>query len=164
MDDIDGIDDTPSHPKIFKPDFGLCECYKCAERAKARSIMALVGQFGEKAENEVAIVKMSKDPRSEYTPRNLSKFIKTGEFEKIDIKNQDLDFAPKMIYITGCGRSGTTMVFDIINEQLGKSAFSLDEPRVLYMNENPRFFDIWSKMAFDHFSENVKIGYDYNES
>jgi hypothetical protein len=56
-----------------------------------------------------------------------------------------------MIYITGCGRSGTTMVFDILRN-FYPDALSLDEPRALYMqNGNQLKFDIWSKMANSEF-------------
>ena len=61
----------------------------------------------------------------------------------------------KVIYVIGCGRSGTTMVFDILRNLLKVEALSLDEPRALYMqNGNKVKFDIWSKSAFDNYSQN----------
>ena len=51
-----------------------------------------------------------------------------------------------MIFITGCGRSGTTMMFNLLSQVLGTDYLFLNEPREIYMNADIGF-DIWSKKA-----------------
>ena len=45
-----------------------------------------------------------------------------------------------MILITGCGRSGTTMLFDLLRSNIGENSICLNEPRLLHLPD----LDIWS--------------------
>lgn len=45
------------------------------------------------------------------------------------------------MFITGCGRSGTTLMFELLKESV---ELALDEPRELYLNGWGKDFDIWS--------------------
>jgi hypothetical protein len=45
-----------------------------------------------------------------------------------------------MILITGCGRSGTTLLFDLLRANLPEETTCLNEPRLLHLPS----LDIWS--------------------
>lgn len=50
-----------------------------------------------------------------------------------------------MILITGCGRSGTTMLFDLLKANIGQNSICLNEPRLLHLPK----LDLWSPNAND---------------
>ena len=66
------------------------------------------------------------------------------------MKESNLREDLKIVFIAGCGRSGTTLMFKILAEPLDVSQddmLCLNEPRELYLNAFGPFFDIWSKLA-----------------
>ena len=54
-------------------------------------------------------------------------------------------------FIVGCGRSGTTLLFELLESTASTSVntnvVKLDEPREVYMNFWGESFDIWSKLS-----------------
>ena len=53
-----------------------------------------------------------------------------------------------MVLVTGCGRSGTTMLWQLIkaNYLPINEVVALNEPRLLYLQKS-RHFDMWSKLS-----------------
>jgi hypothetical protein len=52
-----------------------------------------------------------------FLPPNFEKFILTGDFRKF-LKKEVKATNPKIvIYLTGCGRSGTTLLFNLLSDQ-----------------------------------------------
>jgi hypothetical protein len=87
-----------------------------------------------------------------------------GILEEIDSsEEQEKQEEPvKAIYVIGCGRSGTTMVFEHIVSSLKAKAdkvLAMNEPRALFLN-NQKGFDVWSKKAFDQREESDSFDID----
>ena len=86
-----------------------------------------------------------------FLPKNFEKFILTGAINRFDdsmldsIKGGNVRDA---IFITGCGRSGTTLMFTLLSKLFGKTHLCLNEPREIYINADLSI-DIWSKAAAD---------------
>ena len=86
-----------------------------------------------------------------FLPKNFEKFILTGAFNRFDDTILETVQGGKVrdaIFITGCGRSGTTLMFTLLSKLLGKTHLCLNEPREIYINADLSF-DIWSKAAAD---------------
>ena len=80
-----------------------------------------------------------------FLPANFERFVLTGEYQKFT--DVPLSMLPgRMIFITGCGRSGTTLMFKLLSSAVGKNALTLNEPREIYLNADQNF-DVWSKKA-----------------
>jgi hypothetical protein len=89
------------------------------------------------------MVDLSKDmiekSKSCLTPQNLSRFVETGEAQQLRGPATEVNGKVNlnMIYVKGCGRSGTTMLFNYIHKYLklnqSNQVIALDEPRLLYM-------------------------------
>ena len=77
-------------------------------------------------------------------PSNFEQFVKTGQYQPLTIPDRQSNNGTKILIITGCGRSGTTLLFNLIkNEKI----LALDEPRELYLNAWGPEFDIWSSKS-----------------
>ena len=70
------------------------------------------------------MVDLSKDmiekSKSCLTPQNLSRFVETGEAQQLrgPVTDENGKINLKLIYVKGCGRSGTTMLFNYIHKYL----------------------------------------------
>ena len=55
----------------------------------------------------------------------------------------------RMLYVVGCGRSGTTLLYELLEHETinVKEYVKLDEPRELYMSFWTDQFDIWSSCS-----------------
>jgi hypothetical protein len=81
-----------------------------------------------------------------FLPLNFERFVLTGEYQKLTWDaSRPLNGTLKIVFVTGCGRSGTTLMFDLLRESF--HALALNEPREIYLNACGRGFDIWSKKA-----------------
>lgn len=76
---------------------------------------------------------------------NFEAFQLTGEYTKIAIPEGVENDSSKKIFITGCGRSGTTLLFKLLSESAPEGSLCLNEPREIYLNADAKEFDIWSK-------------------
>ena len=63
--------------------------------------------------------------------------------------------------VTGCGRSGTTMLFDLIKANI--QTIALNEPRLLYLQKTSHF-DMWSKSATGDLFDAEHLASEYFES
>jgi hypothetical protein len=84
-----------------------------------------------------------------FLPKNFEKFILTGAFNRFDDSLLETGKGEKVrdaIFITGCGRSGTTLMFTLLSKFLWKTHLCLNEPREIFINSDLNF-DIWSKAA-----------------
>ena len=83
-----------------------------------------------------------------FLPQNFEKFILTGEYNKVLIQEQQSIQKVKPIFVTGCGRSGTTLLFKILIDTFKKAdhveLVALNEPREIYLNAIGEEFDLWS--------------------
>jgi hypothetical protein len=78
------------------------------------------------------------------TPANFGEFVMSGHHRKILLTNNNNQSysEDKVLIITGCGRSGTTLCLKLLSSE--KPFIKLDEPRELYMSLFGEEFDIWS--------------------
>ena len=84
-----------------------------------------------------------------FGPEQEENFLKTAKFSKLawhyfgyDLK--DLSNKLQMIFIIGCGRSGTTLCSKVLGTL--QNVLVLNEPKFIWMSYDPSF-DVWSKKA-----------------
>lgn len=53
----------------------------------------------------------------------------------------------KVLFVTGCGRSGTTIAFSLLKTNSTLKLVKLDEPREIYLSYIGPCFDIWSALS-----------------
>eukprot|EP00347_Sterkiella_histriomuscorum_P018753 403344310 len=106
-----------------------------------------------------------------FLPKDFETFLLTGDFNQFNEpsstqtdKNFELSYIycssqisqlgrVQPIFITGCGRSGTTLMFKLLSQALLQNhknfiSICLNEPREIYLNAfNGGVFDIWSKQS-----------------
>ena len=82
-----------------------------------------------------------------FKPRNFAKFLNAGPYQTLSLpETETTPLSANMLFIVGCGRSGTTLMFNLI-ESTGKPetvSVKLDEPREFYLSFWSPRFDVWS--------------------
>jgi len=77
-------------------------------------------------------------------PQKWADFVLNGKYRKVVFTYPSTkNLGDHTLYITGCGRSGTTLCFTLI-EPLQLEGVKLDEPREIYLQKWGVQFDIWS--------------------
>ena len=113
-------------------------------------LYAVLKQYGvmkEPAQEEILLAEITEQIRnnpSYLTPANFGEFVMSGNYRKVALPaiTKQEEFDDKMLIITGCGRSGTTLCHKLVTS--GKPSFKLNEPRELYLSLMGEQFDIWS--------------------
>lgn len=77
-------------------------------------------------------------------PKKWADFVLNGAYRKVIFNSHaSLVDDDHVLYVTGCGRSGTTLCFSLL-KPLKLSGVKLDEPREIYLSLWGPEFDIWS--------------------
>ena len=77
-----------------------------------------------------------------FTPKNFANFVLTGAYQKYtcaETETDSSDIEVNSTFIIGCGRSGTTLLFELLEPQRSEETFKemslkSDEPRELYLS------------------------------